>query len=40
VETVTVLVYVLIAILFAPVIWVLWFGLDELMRPARPKAAR
>jgi hypothetical protein len=38
--TVTVFEYILIATLLAPVIWVVWFGLDELVRPARPRGAR
>jgi hypothetical protein len=39
-ESVTVFVYVLIAVLIAPVAWLVWFGLDELIRPARPRVAR
>jgi hypothetical protein len=39
-ETVTVFVYVVVGVLFAPMIWLLWFGLDELIRPVRPRSAR
>ena len=38
-ESVTVLVYVLIALLAAPVAWLVWFGLDELLRPAQARGA-
>jgi len=36
-ESVTVFVYVVIAVLIAPVAWFAWFGFDELLRPARPR---
>lgn len=39
-ESVTVFVYVLIGVLIAPVAWFVWFGLDELLRPSRPRFAR
>ena len=39
-ESVTVFIYVLIAASIAPVAWLVWFGLDELIRPARPRVAR
>jgi len=39
-ESLTVFWYVLIAVLFAPVVWVAWFALDEVVRPARPRGAR
>jgi hypothetical protein len=38
--TVTVFEYILIVALLAPVIWFVWFGLDEVVRPARPRGAR
>ena len=39
-ESVTVFIYVLIAASIAPVAWLVWFVLDELIRPARPRVAR
>jgi hypothetical protein len=39
-ESVTVFVYILIAVLIAPALWFVWFGLDELFRPTRPRLAR
>ena len=38
-ETVTVFVYILVAVLLAPAIWFAWFGLDELLNPARSRRA-
>jgi hypothetical protein len=38
--TVTIFEYGVIALLLAPLAWLLWFGLDELVRPARPRAHR
>ncbi len=39
-ESLTVFWYVVIAVLFAPVVWVAWFALDEVVRPGRPRGAR
>ena len=39
-HTVTVFVYILIAILFAPLVWLVWFALDELFSPTRARLAR
>jgi hypothetical protein len=38
-ESVTVLMYVLIGMFLAPAAWFVWFGLDEVLRPARPRSA-
>ena len=38
-ESVTVFVYIVIAVLIAPVAWFVWFGLDELLRPVRRRPA-
>jgi hypothetical protein len=39
-ELLTVFWYVVIAVLLLPAVWLVWFGLDELVRPARPRTAR
>lgn len=39
-ESMTVFWYVVLAVLLLPAGWLVWFGLDELVRPARPRAAR
>ena len=38
-ETVTVFVYILVAVLLAPAIWFVWFGLDELLDRAGSRHA-
>ena len=38
-ETVTVFVYIVVAMLLAPAIWFVWFGLDELFNPPGPRHA-
>jgi hypothetical protein len=39
-ELLTAFWYVVIALLVLPAVWLTWFGLDELIRPARPRAVR
>jgi hypothetical protein len=38
-ESVTVLLYFVLALVAAPVAWFVWFGLDEIFRPARTRSA-
>jgi hypothetical protein len=38
-ESVTVFVYVVLALVAAPVAWFVWFVLDEIFRPAQTRSA-